>query len=137
VRFSPVINRVAVCRRMRVAVTLLLVPALFAALGCGGPIIRFGRMPDVSRLETSLKPGISNKADVMTVLGMPRNSGGAMLPGHDSPRDMWVYYYEEGSYTDDRRTFVFVFFKGYYYDGYLWFSSLPGRTRGGRASAVY
>jgi hypothetical protein len=53
-----------------------------------------------------------------------------MLPAHDSPRDLWVYYYEEGSLTDDRRIFLFVFFKQDRYDGYLWFSSLPGMTSG-------
>ena len=52
-----------------------------------------------------------------------------MLPGHDSPRDLWVYYYEEGSLSDARRTFLFVFFLGDQYDGYMWFSSLPMNTR--------
>jgi hypothetical protein len=87
-------------------------------------------MPDTSKLETSLQPNISTKDDVLKVLGEPRNSGGALLPGHDSPRDMWVYYFEEGSLSDDRRIFLFVFFKEGRYDGYKWFSSLPGARPG-------
>jgi hypothetical protein len=88
-------------------------------------------MPEISKLEASLQPKISSKADVLMVLGEPRNSGGAMLPIHDSPRDMWVYYYEEGTMTDDRRIFLFVFFENSRYDGYLWFSSLPNTGSSG------
>lgn len=98
--------------------------ALLVTSGCS-PVVRFGRMPDTSKLETSLDPAISTRADVLRVLGVPRNSGGAMFPNHDSPRDMWVYYYEEGTTTDDRRIFLFVFFNDNRYEGYLWFSSLP------------
>jgi len=106
-------------------VLLFLILDLLSLFGCSGPVIQFGRMPDTSKLETSLQPNISTKANVLEVLGEPRNSGGALLPGHDSPRDMWVYYFEEGSLTDDRRIFLFVFFKMGRYDGYMWFSSLP------------
>lgn len=113
-------------RRMYFLSSFFLLFVLLAMWGCGGPVIKFGRLPDTTRLETSLQPEISTRDDVLEVLGEPRNSGGAMLPLHDSPRDMWVYYYEEGTMTDDRRIFLFVFFKKDLYDGYLWFSSLPG-----------
>jgi hypothetical protein len=106
--------------------SLFMVLVVISIWGCGGPVIKFGRIPDTTRLETSLQPAISTRDDVLDVLGEPRNSGGAMLPVlHNSPRDMWVYYYEEGTLTDDRRIFLFVFFKEDRYDGYLWFSSLP------------
>lgn len=127
------ILRYVLPRRWRSSVApFFLFPVLVMVTGCGSMIIRFGRMPDTSKLETSLQPGISTRADVLRVLGEPRNSGGAMLPLHDGPRDLWVYYYEEGSVTyagssfDDRRIFLFVFFKKDLYDGYIWFSSLPG-----------
>jgi hypothetical protein len=110
-------------------VSLFLVLVLLSIWGCS-PVIQFGRIPDTAKLETSLQPEVSTHADVLEVLGEPRNSGGALLPGHDSPRDMWVYYYEEGTLTDDRRIFLFVFFKMGRYDGYLWFSSLPGASSG-------
>jgi hypothetical protein len=105
------------------------VVAFVALLGCGTPVMRFGRHPDVSRLETALQPKVSTRSDVLSVLGEPRNTGGAMLPNHDAPRDMWVYYYEEGSQVDGRRIFLFVFIFEDSYDGYMWFSSLP--TKGG------
>ena len=113
-------------RSMYCLVFFLLSLILLSIWGCGGPVIKFGRMPDTTRLEESLKPETSTRDDVLEVLGEPRNGGGAMLPLHDSPRDMWVYYYEEGTMTDDRRIFLFVFFKEDLYDGYLWFSSLHG-----------
>lgn len=111
-------------------VSLFLILNSLALWGCSDFAFRFGRMPDTSKLETSLQPNISTKANVLEVLGEPRNSGGALLPGHDSPRDMWVYYFEEGSLSDDRRIFLFVFFKEGHYDGYKWFSSLSGARPG-------
>ena len=41
---------------------------------------------------------------------------------------MWSYYYEVGTLSDDRRTFLFVYFDDGVLDGYMWFSSLP-KTR--------
>jgi hypothetical protein len=98
--------------------------------GCGGILIQFGKMPETSMLETSLQPEISKKSDVFRVLGKPRNIGGAMLPVHDSPREMWVYYYEEATSNDAQRIFLFVFFIEEYYDGYLWFSSFQNARLG-------
>ena len=117
-------------RRALNLVFLFLILDLLSLFGCGGPVIQFGRIADTSKLETALQPNISTKANVLEILGEPRNSGGALLPGHDSPRDMWVYYYEEGNLTDDRRIFLFVFFKEGLYDGYKWFSSLQGAGPG-------
>lgn len=127
--------RSILCRAVSFRWTFYLVSLFFilnslALWSCSDFAFRFGRMPDTSKLETSLQPNISTKDDVLRVLGEPRNSGGALLPGHDSPRDMWVYYLEEGSLTDDRRIFLFVFFKMGRYDGYKWFSSLPSASFG-------
>lgn len=117
-------------RRMYCSASFSLVLVLLFVWNCGGPVIQFGRIPETSKLETSLQPEISTRADVLKVLGEPRNSGGALLPGHDNPQDLWVYYYEEGTITDARRIFLFVFFKMDRYDGYMWFSSLPGMGSG-------
>ena len=127
--------RLVFCRVVPFRWTFYLMSLIFilyslALCGCSDFAFRFGRMPDTSKLETSLQPNISTKDDVLEVLGEPRNSGGALLPGHDSPRDMWVYYFEEGSLMDDRRIFLFVFFKMERYDGYKWFSSLPSASFG-------
>jgi hypothetical protein len=62
---------------------------------------------------------------VAEVLGEPGGKGRVMLPTDASPRTMWAYYYEEGSLKDDRRSFLFIFFVGDLYDGYMQFSSLP------------
>jgi hypothetical protein len=107
---------------------LIAMITLVALFGCGSPVIRVGRQPDISSLDRSLQPLVSTRSDVLRVLGEPRNTGGAMLPGHDGPRDLWVYYYEEGSLADDRRIFLFVFFLKDRYDGYMWFSSLPAKA---------
>ena len=107
------------------SLSLITMILLVLLSGCGTPVLRIGRQPDVSSLDKALQPQVSTRSDVLRVLGEPRNTGGAMLPGHDGPRDLWVYYYEEGSLADDRRIFLFVFFLKDRYDGYMWFSSLP------------
>jgi hypothetical protein len=92
--------------------------------GCG-TVSSFGRRGDSAALESSLKMRASTKADVPALLGEPRNAGGAMLPGHDTPRELWCYDYEESTTVEAHRLLLFVFFDGDLYDRYMWFSSLP------------
>lgn len=92
--------------------------------------IRAGKKPDVGALTKSLQVGKSTQQAVQAALGNPDGRGRSMLPWQSSPRTVWSYYYEEGvidmggANSDDRRIFLFVFFDGDRYDGYLWFSSL-------------
>ncbi len=107
---------------------------IVAACGClvllliGGcsATMRLGRFPDTAQLERQLRPAVSGKADVSRILGLPRGGGRVMLPRDGQPRDLWYYYYEEGAATENRRIFLFIFFKQDSYDGYFWFSNLPG-----------
>ncbi len=105
------------------------VATLLAALlvqGCTELKVRAGQRPDVSVLETQLRANESTREDVRWILGPPFGQGAAMLPFHDAPREMWSYYYEEGTLTDDRRIMLLVYFsKDGHYEGYMWFSSLP------------
>lgn len=99
--------------------------ALTQLTGCVNVQIRAGAKPNLEALERSLRQGKSTLQDVAKSLGEPTGKGREMLPFMDSPRDTWTYYYEEGDLKDDRRLFLFVFFKNQRYDGYMWFSSLP------------
>ncbi len=112
-------------QRRRRLLTASAVVVAAALLGGCGTVIRLGRMPDTEALETTLTPGVSTRLLVQDTLGEPYGTGGVMLPGQDHPRDLWCYYAEEGTLTDDRRTFLFVFLDGDIYDGYMLFSSLP------------
>ena len=112
-------------RRRAVAIGIALAAALLVQ-GCVEIRMRVGARPDVTVLETKLEMRRSTRDDVRALLGTPFGEGAAMLPFHDSPRDMWSYYYEEGTLKDDRRMFLFVYFTAdERYDGYMWFSSLP------------
>ena len=112
----------AVCDLLRIAVLI----AAFIATSSGCSLkVRVGHRPDVESLTESLVVGESSKSDVERAVGSPFGIGRAMLPFHESPRDMWSYYYEEGTLSDDRRIFVFIYFDADIYDGHLWFSSLP------------
>lgn len=93
--------------------------------GCGAAI-RFGRLPDLTPLEAKLEQGHSTRNDVLAALGEPRGRGRVCFPVHDEPRDVWFYYYEEATLKDSQRIFLYVFFDHDSYDGYLWFSSIPG-----------
>ena len=85
---------------------------------------RVGNRPDISALD-NLTIGQSAEIEVRSALGEPYGTGLSYLPFQESPRDMWSYYYEEGTLEDDRRTFLFVYMKDVVYDGYMWLSSLP------------
>lgn len=121
------------CRKMReifgritVIGFLGLVIFIFLMTGaCMNIRIRMGNLPDTDALEKTLRLGVSTRTEVLQALGKPHGEGKAMLPIDPSPRTMWSYYYEEGDRNDSRRIFLFVFFDGDQYDGYMWFSSLP------------
>jgi hypothetical protein len=108
---------------------------MFLASGCSNIHFTAGSKPDISALDTTLTVGNSSQKDVVAALGEPSGKGKEMFPiGQEQAsifnysqkqRTMWTYYYEEGDLKDDRRMFLFVFFDGDQYDGYMWFSSLP------------
>jgi len=113
-------------RRPLLAATLLAIAGMFLVTGCESMIIRLGQKPDTAQLEKALIPRVSTTDDVRAALGPAKGRGRVMLPTDEKPRDLWYYYYEEATLSDDRRIFLFVFLDGDRYDGYLWFSSLPG-----------
>jgi len=101
--------------------------AVMVISGCIDIRVKAGARPEVTLLEQKLVAGKSTMDDVRAALGAPYGTGSSMLPLHPSPRIMWSYYYEEGNLSDDRRMFLFVYFtEDQLYEGYLWFSSLPG-----------
>lgn len=110
------------------AVLVMVAPVLLT--GCGTIQVRAGKKPDISVLQGSLQVGKSTQQDVRAALGDPDGQGRSMLPWQDSPRSVWTYYYEEGvldlggGNSDDRRIYLFVYFNGDRFDGYMWFSSL-------------
>jgi hypothetical protein len=117
---------------------LVLVILVSFTAGCSGAYsrARVGNRPNISLLENSLRLGESTRADVAAALGEPFGRGIAMLPVDPRPNAgaMWSYYYEEDLVRDimsqqpsgeSRRIFLFIFFDGNIYDGYMWFSSLP------------
>jgi hypothetical protein len=112
---------------------LRLIVSIFAAgllaAGCGNIKVRAGYRPDVAALEQRLVMLQSTKAEVARVLGDPFGQGGSQMPTQPKAHTLWSYYYEEGTLSDDRRMFLFVYFNpDGLYDGYMWFSSLPQQS---------
>ena len=110
--------------RRHVPLLLLLVLLSLLLSGCSNFQVRAGSMPDLKALEENLVVGKSTIGDVLSTLGEPYGVGQEMIPLTPERRELFSYYYEEGSSSDDRRIFLFVFLKDDVYDGYMWFSSL-------------
>jgi hypothetical protein len=105
----------------------LFLPAIIPCLlliGCASIQMRGGIPVDQTRLKT-LHIGQSTESDVLAALGEPFGRGSSMLPFHDSPVEMWSYYYEESTLSESRRKLIFVYLDDGIYDGHMWFSSLP------------
>jgi hypothetical protein len=82
---------------------------------------RFGSWPPTERLS-GLRPGVSSKADVESLLGTPLGRGAARFTPEMAPREVWVYGFldfDGASTSADEGTFI-VFFAGDHYDGHLW-----------------
>jgi len=126
---------------------LFVLSALIAstlAAGCASTRVTTGAFPEVNRLETELKRGVSTKADAQKLLGLPAGTGSAVLPTDPKPREVWSYPDIEATAAlprPDRRgigRFIFVrhqllllFFDRETFDGYLWYSNVQeGEGRG-------
>lgn len=96
--------------------------------GCAEVKVRAGNSIDIAALD-QLRVGESTSDEVTALLGRPYGEGRSYLPFQAEHLDMWSYYYELGTLSDDRRTFLFVYFDDEIYDGHMWFSSLPDTLR--------
>ena len=113
--------------RLRLVISVIATGLL--AAGCGNIKLRAGNRVDVSALEQRLVMLQSTKADVRLMLGPPFGEGSSQMPTQLKAHTLWSYYYEEGTLSDDRRMFLFVYFNpDGLYDGYMWFSSLPEQS---------
>jgi hypothetical protein len=93
-------------------------------IGCGVAVTA-GRIPELSRLESQLRPQVSTQDDVIEQLGEPFGTCGIFLPFQNNSGDCLYYYREESSLEDMQRFFLFVMIEDGLYNGYMWFSSFP------------
>lgn len=119
--------------RVRSVVVQLLVALCVSA--CTNISVNAGRRIDTTPLEQALRVGESTREDVKRVMGEPFGQGQSMLPTDSKPKDLWTYYYEESTMKETHRIFLWVFFDGDHYDGYLWFSSLPAQPTAAAAES--
>ncbi len=121
----------ASARRFLIGGLSLVIALSLLTAGCISARLLMGTRPNPELLETSLRVGESTRADVLRVLGQPYGKGMSGLPiDGPKPKTVWSYYYEEGTIEsnavkDSRRMFLWIYFDGDRYDGYMWFSSLP------------
>lgn len=95
---------------------------LFTAFGCS---VKFGRMPPTDKLESSLKPMVDSKSEVLKVLGAPRGYGMLRMSNlPNSPHSIWFYEYVTAKGEKITLKMLLVFFDQEKYVGYLWFSSI-------------
>lgn len=97
-----------------------------------------GAFPKAALIETQLQRGVSTKADVQRVLGVPNGSGGALLPGFGARSEQvdayQLWYFEDIEVTEMktqdnvldmkmRQQILAVFFKDEVFHGYFWTSN--------------
>ncbi len=112
---------------MKVGVAIAMVSTLFG-IGCR-TVLEVGVPPKTELLESALRVGTSRRGTVLEVLGAPDGVGKTTLPDSNRQRTIWEYHYQRSEAGVFGRTYLFVFFLGPVYDGYLWFSSAPPHIR--------
>ena len=127
---KPMIPNTMARRRLGVlagALTALLVA------GCAVQTTKTQAFSRIDQIETDLRRGITNKADVLLLLGEPDGAGALggfdALRGPDGagkgPIDAWFYESGKGSIVgglEMNQDILLVFFEGDIVDGFLWFS---------------
>ena len=103
-----------------------------------------GIFPNTQLIEKNLVRGVSTRADVQKLLGIPTGGGGARLPGFGEnsevvePYDVWYYEdintknskIKDGIMTMDMsQQILTIFFKGDKFYGYFWTSNESTVTR--------
>lgn len=86
-------------------------------------------MPDIGTSLAALQKGVSDKGDVLRVLGAPKGYGMARLTGELSPHVVWHYEYLETHENKFKIKVLLLFFDKEKYDGYIWFSSFQEMQR--------
>jgi hypothetical protein len=88
------------------------------------------RSLDVQALESSLRRGASTMEDVERLMGKPDGTGSMLLPIDVTPVTTWVYERIELESNEGRMTVLqdvmLVFFREGKFDGFFWFSDIPG-----------
>ena len=127
---KPMIPNTMARRRLGVlagALTALLVA------GCAVQTTKTQAFSRIDQIETDLRRGITNKADVLLLLGEPDGAGALggfdALRGPDGagkgPLDAWYYESVKASMlgVELNQDVLLVFFEGDIVDGFLWFSN--------------
>jgi hypothetical protein len=114
------------------AVVILLMVGILTAQCASSATVRTGVFPDTSRITADLKRGSSSKLDVKQILGVPKGTGGALLPTDHRPKEVWLYddlevtgaVQRHGTIQIDmRQQILLIFFEKEVYDGYLWYTN--------------
>ena len=113
---------------------VILVATTVAAMGAvAQPDLTTGAFRNAGAIETTLKRGVSTKADVQRLLGVPNGTGAAAFP--TLRRETFeIWYYEDIETTDTKavgavleiqmlQQIMLVFFNNGVFDGYMWTSN--------------
>ena len=110
---------------------LLLLFAGSSGWGCATPVKSARAFGDARQLA-ALQKGVSTRRDVQRLLGAPDGSGHALLPGDETPLDLWYYadiavtdlrQVPGGFRGDVRQQMLLVSFRGEAFEGYMWWSN--------------
>jgi len=96
---------------------------------CTGISYTVNLQPNIAKLESDLKVGVSTEQDVIAALGQPSGKGRLFVPIAPEPREVLSYYFEVGQVdasdksAKTERTLLYVWFERGAYEGYMWMTS--------------
>jgi hypothetical protein len=91
--------------------------------GCAVESVRTHAGTQVEVLDQKLTRDQSTKADVLLFLGEPDGAGEYLFPTTRETREVWYYETHASSLTRAKMKILLVYFRGDFYDGYMWFEN--------------
>lgn len=91
--------------------------------GCAVESVRDHASSQVDVLDQKLTRNQSTKAEVLLFLGEPDGAGEALFPSTSEMREIWYYETHASSLIRAKMKILLVYFRGNFYDGYMWFEN--------------
>ena len=120
-------------RILPTALGMILLLALLLGAASSGCLWARDPFAHISSVESDLIRGVSTKAKVLELLGVPSGAGGAVLPSDGRLHEIWYYgdisvkdtRFEEGWVlsADAEMRVLMIFFSEDRFDSFLWYGA--------------
>ncbi len=101
----------------------ILTVTMLGISGCITYQFRMGKDTKPHNIEATLTLYESTQEDVKRIFGVPEGVGVYVSPITGIKSVLWTYYFAEGDLNKMNDTYLYVYFDGDIYEGYLWFEN--------------